>query len=132
MTRYLVGVDSAETAERLVEYLTDRVTADDTVYAINSLHGGDRTSDDDVVQGRKALEAVEAGLDAQVDPHQLIRGNAPQEDILQFADENPVEEIIIGIRKRSPTGKLVFGSTAQDLLLSTERPTVVVPLTRGA
>lgn len=129
MTRYLVGVDSVATAERLVEYLTDRLTADDTVYAVNSLPGGDRTSDQQVVDGREALEAIEEGLEAEVDAHQLIRGNAPQEDILQFAEEHPVEEIIIGIRKRSPTGKLVFGSTAQDLLLSTNQPTVVVPLT---
>lgn len=129
MTHYLVGVDSVETAERLVEYLDDRVVEGDTVYAVNSLPGGDGTSDQEVVEGRDALETVEESLSVSVDSHQLIRGNAPQEDVLQFADENTVDEIIIGIRKRSPTGKLMFGSTAQDLLLSTNYPTVVVPLT---
>jgi nucleotide-binding universal stress UspA family protein len=127
MTRYLVGVDTEKHAAKLVDYLRGRVTEDDTVFAVNSLPGGDGTSDDEVVEGRDAIEYVEDNLD-NVETHQLIRGNAPQEDLLQFADENAVDELVIGIRKRSPTGKMVFGSTAQDLLLSTTRPTVAVPL----
>jgi nucleotide-binding universal stress UspA family protein len=98
------------------------------VYAVNSLYGESETSDAEVVEGREATEYVEDHL-PDVDAHQLIRGNSPQEDLVQFADEHAVEELVIGIRKRSPTGKLVFGSTAQDLLLETTRPTVVVPLT---
>lgn len=128
MTRYLIGVDTTDTAEKLVSYLQDRVTDDDTVYVVNSLYGESETSDADVVEGREATEYVEDHL-PNVDAHQLIRGNSPQEDLVQFADEYAVEELVIGIRKRSPTGKLVFGSTAQDLLLETTRPTVVVPLT---
>ena len=128
MTRYLIGVDTAETAAELVAYMEDRVTEDDTVFVVNSLHGESRTSDDEVVEGREATEYVEDHL-PNADAHQLIRGNSPQEDLVQFADEHDVEELVIGIRKRSPTGKLVFGSTAQDLLLETPRPTVVVPLT---
>lgn len=128
MTRYLIGVDTTDTAEKLVSYLQDRVTDDDTVYVVNSLYGESETSDADVVEGREATEYVADHL-PNVDAHQLIRGNSPQEDLVQFADEYAVEELVIGIRKRSPTGKLVFGSTAQDLLLETTRPTVVVPLT---
>jgi nucleotide-binding universal stress UspA family protein len=131
MTRYLVGVDSTETADRLVEYLDGKVRDDDTVFAVNSLQGGDQTSDDDVVEGREATEYIKGKL-PNVETHQLVRGNSPQEDLVQFAEENAVDELVIGIRKRSPTGKLVFGSTAQDLLLETSRPTVVVPLTRPA
>lgn len=128
MTRYLVGVDTAETAERLFDYIEDRVTDDDTVYVVNSLPGGEETNDEDVITGREATEFFEGRL-PNVETHQLIRGNSPQEDLVQFAEENDVDELVIGIRKRSPTGKLVFGSTAQDLLLETDRPTVVVPLT---
>jgi len=128
MTRYLVGVDSRETAEQLVDYLTGTLTDEDTVFVVNSLPGGEETSDEDVIEGREATEYVESEL-PNAEAHQLIRGNSPQEDLVQFADENAVDELVIGIRKRSPTGKLVFGSTAQDLLLETTRPTVVVPLT---
>jgi nucleotide-binding universal stress UspA family protein len=130
MTTYLVGTDSTETSDRLVGYLDGRLSEDDTIFAVNSLRGGDGTSDGDVVAGRKALDAFENNLPA-VDSHQLVRGNSPQEDMIEFADTNGVDELVIGIRKRSPTGKLMFGSTAQDLLLSTELPVVCVPLTKG-
>lgn len=130
MTTYLIGTDSVETSERLAAYIEARAVEGDTVYAVNSLPGGDRTSDQEVRDGREALDVLE-GSTAEADGHQLVRGNSPQEDMMQFAADHDVDEIVIGIRKRSPTGKLVFGSTAQDLLLSVDLPVVCVPLTSG-
>lgn len=127
MTTFLVGTDSTETSERLCDYLDGRVGEGDTVYAVNSLVGGDGTDNDDVRAGREALEVIEDRVPG-ADTRQLVRGNSPQEDLLEFAGERDVDELVIGIRKRSPTGKLLFGSTAQDLLLSTDRPVVTVPL----
>jgi nucleotide-binding universal stress UspA family protein len=130
MTKFLIGTDSVETSETLVPYVEKRVTDGDEVYAVNSLKGGDQTSDDDVVAGEEALEVLEDAVGAEA--HQLIRGNSPQEDMLEFASDYDVDELIIGIRKRSPTGKMLFGSTAQDLLLDTDRPVVTIPLTKPA
>ena len=130
MTTYLLGTDSTESSDRLVAYIEARAHDDDTVYAVNSLPGGNRTSDDEVRAGRDALEVFE-GSAVSIDTHQLVRGNSPQEDLMAFAAEHDVDEIVIGIRKRSATGKLVFGSTAQDLLLSADLPVVCVPLVAG-
>jgi nucleotide-binding universal stress UspA family protein len=130
MATFLVGTDSVETSERLIEYLEGRVGDGDTVIAVNSLRGGDGTSDEEVIEGRDALETLTDAF-ADVDDHQLVRGNSPQEDLLDFAEKHDADELVIGIRKRSPTGKLMFGSTAQDLLLTTELPVVCVPLTKG-
>jgi nucleotide-binding universal stress UspA family protein len=127
MTTYLLGTDSIETSERLVAYIEARVGDGDTVYAVNSLPGGNRSSDEDVRAGRDALEVFDESS-VPIDTHQLVRGNSPQEDLMEFAADHDVDEIVVGIRKRSPTGKLVFGSTAQDLLLSSELPVVCVPL----
>lgn len=129
MTTFLAGTDSVATSEKLLSYLETRVGDDDEVYAVNSLRGGDRSTDDDVLAGTEALEVLEDNIGAE--GHQLIRGNSPQEDILAFADDNDVDELVIGIRKRNPTAKIVFGSTAQSVLLRSERPVAVVPLTEG-
>lgn len=50
----------------------------------------------------------------------------PVEELSNFADANEVEYLVIGGRKRSPIGKLVFGSTAQSILLNYDRPIVSV------
>ena len=125
MTTFLAGVDGENTATHLLGYLRDRIDDDDTVYAVNSQRGGSETSDDEIAAGKIALDQLEAELDAE--SHQLVRGNSPQEDMLQFARDYDVDELVIGVRKRSPTGKMLFGSTAQDLLLETDRPVVTVP-----
>ena len=126
MTTFLIGTDGQETSEALVRYVRGRTDDDDTLYAVNSLHGGDRTSDEDIVDGERALEVLAEEVGAET--HQLVRGNSPQVDMLEFAREHDVDELVIGIRKRSPTGKMLFGSTAQDLLLETDRPVVTIPL----
>jgi nucleotide-binding universal stress UspA family protein len=130
MTRLLVGTDGTTASERLVEYLDGRVGADDTLFIINSLEGGDETSSDDIADGEEALDVLDDALGGQADieRHQYIRGNAPVEDLLEAAEEHDIEEFAIGVRKRSPVGKMMFGSTAQNLLLETELPVRCIPL----
>ncbi|MFW6334570.1 MAG: universal stress protein [Desulfosalsimonas sp.] len=50
----------------------------------------------------------------------------PDEDLVAYATEQQVDEIVIGIRKRSKMGKLLFGSTAQFLILNAPCPVLTV------
>lgn len=129
MTRLVVGTDDVETSERLVAYLEETLEADDEVVALNSQVGGDETTREAIDDGEEALDVLVEGVgDRVVEHHQFVRGNQPVEDLLAAAEEFDGEEIVIGIRKRSPVGKVVFGSTAQNLLLETDLPVRCVPL----
>jgi len=50
----------------------------------------------------------------------------PSPTLLSLAEELATDYIVVGGRKRSPAGKLVFGSTAQQILLSAPCPVVFV------
>lgn len=127
--RYLIATTAVDLSRTLCDAIREQVTETDTVYALNSLRGEEDTTMDDVEAGEAALEAVEGELGGvtTVDTHQLIRGNDPTRDVLEFADEYDVDQIVIGIQKRSPAGKAVFGSTAQDVLLNATRPVLAIP-----
>ena len=60
------------------------------------------------------------------DSHLLIRGLTPGEDIVEFAKENEVDEIVVGVKRRSKVGKLLMGSTAQYIILQAPCPVVSV------
>ena len=55
-----------------------------------------------------------------------VRGLEAGEDLVQLADEHKADEIIIGVRRRSKVGKLIFGSTAQYVVLNAACPVVTV------
>lgn len=130
MTLYLVATDHVDTSARLCDYLVDRVGDADVIHAVNSLPGGDATDSRDVRDGEEALNVIFSRLGGftTVETHQFVRDNEPHEDVLRQADEVGADELVIGIRQRSPTSKIVFGSTAQQVLRRADRPVVAVPL----
>ncbi|MFC7491981.1 MULTISPECIES: universal stress protein [unclassified Knoellia] len=64
------------------------------------------------------------GVDVEV--RQLVRGNEPAEDLLAVADEIGAQLIVIGLRRRTPVGKLILGSNAQRILLDAPCPVLAV------
>ena len=85
---------------------------------VNSHRGGREFEgeDADAVRGTSTRSgpAREAGVDHEV--RQLVRGMDPADDLVNVADEVEAEFIVIGLRRRSPVGKLILGSNAQRVL----------------
>lgn len=105
----------------------------DRLVLVNSGHHGDY-SDPSFASGSD-LEALgerlqKAGIEHEI--RQPTRSRGPAEEILNAADEVGARLIVIGIRRRSRIGKMMTGSTAQEILLESECPVLSVkPAARG-
>jgi len=96
---------------------------------INSNRGGSHLDDDDAIQHERELEAVREKLDQDGIDHevrQLVRGLDPAEDVIAVAEEVHADIIVIGLRRRTPVGKLILGSNAQRILLDAPCPVLAV------
>ncbi len=87
---------------------------------INSNRGGKDLDRDEAARYEAELDAVrqsltDAGVEHEV--RQLVRGVEPAEDLVKVAEETSAELIVIGLRRRTPVGKLILGSNAQRILL---------------
>ncbi|HWR67528.1 MAG TPA: universal stress protein [Desulfomonilia bacterium] len=99
------------------------------VDVVSSLPKGGEHQLGEIEQRESELEYVKSVFEKEKIPcetHLLIRGNEPGEDIIQFARENDVGEIIIGSEKRTRVEKFILGSVAQHVILNSRCPVVVV------
>lgn len=96
---------------------------DAELLVVHSLKVGERDELEQVMSYREAFEQMEKDLDNAGIRYRLLeyaRGNSPAEDLLQAAREEEADMIVIGIRRRSPVGKLLLGSNAQEILLGAD------------
>jgi nucleotide-binding universal stress UspA family protein len=96
---------------------------------INSSRGGRDFDDEDAIRSEHELDQVRKQLaDAEVESEirQLVRGKDVADDLIAVAEETSAEFIVIGLRRRSPVGKLILGSNAQRILLDAPCPVLAV------
>jgi len=69
---------------------------------------------------------VEAHLtDDGISVETMSTSGDPSSAILQAADETDADMIVLGGRKRSPLGSLIFGSVSQAVMLDSTRPVTI-------
>ena len=96
---------------------------------VNSHRGGREFDREDAVESEEQLETIRAELRSSGIKHevrQLVRGMDPADDLVSVADEVNADFIVIGLRRRSPVGKLILGSNAQRVLLDAPCPVLAV------
>jgi nucleotide-binding universal stress UspA family protein len=84
-------------------------------------------------QVKKAEEKLEKEvrdiLGADDPPYEsllLLTDLTPGEQLVNFAEEGRIDSIFLGIIKKSKVGKLLFGSTAQYVILHAPCPVVTI------
>jgi len=99
---------------------------------VTSSQGADRDE-----QGRLdqviALDSVRHELDERGIAHEIrlvARSRDVADDLIAAAEETDGALIVIGLRRRSPVGKLILGANAQRILLDAPCPVLSVKPTR--
>ena len=96
---------------------------------VNSHRGGREFDSEESTRADRDLAALEAKLRASgldYDVRQLVRGFEPAEDLISIAESSEADLIVIGLRRRTPVGKLILGSNAQRVLLDAPCPVLAV------
>lgn len=99
------------------------------IVVVNSHRGGSEFDQDASAKADAEMERIRerlaaAGIEHEV--RQLVRGFEPAEDLISIAEAADAELIVIGLRRRSPVGKLILGSNAQRILLDAKCPVLAV------
>ena len=128
--KILVGYDGSNSAKDALSLAQKHAAAFGAeVIIVTSLTGGSVTHAVEVEHATEDLEAAKKMFDEANIPCQtklLVRGMTPGEDLVDFAAEKGIDEIVIGIKRRSKVGKLLFGSNAQYIIIKAPCPVVTV------
>lgn len=101
--------------------------SDTHLLLVNSAHGGSYT-DSQLATEHELQDLVDQGTASgiHVEVRQLPHGADPTDSVLDAIEETGAQMLVIGMRRRSPVGKLFLGSTAQTLLLHSPVPVLSV------
>lgn len=130
MERILVGYDGSNAGKEALSVAVRQATAFGAhLYIIRSLSGSrerkvERIQDAEGDLAWAESYAKEKGVSCEI--HLLVRGLRPGEDLVQFAEENRIDLTVVGIRRRSNVGKMVFGSNAQYIIMEAPCPVLTV------
>lgn len=94
---------------------------------VNSAHGGavvDAQLASDTELQAVVRQAEEQGVTVAV--RQFPHGQDPVDAVLETLEQEDAGLLVIGMRRRSPVGKLFLGSTAQSLLIQSPTPVLAV------
>jgi len=126
----MVGYDGSNAAKDALALAKKHAKAFEAkVFVISSLERGNEDQLPKIDQAERDLEYAKSFLEKDNIPcetHLLIRGLSPGEDLIQFANENEIDEIIVGVKRRSNVGKLIFGSNARYVIMEANCPVVTV------
>ncbi|QIO23480.1 universal stress protein [Haloarcula sp. JP-L23] len=132
MYRILVPVDAdSDRARGQAAFVAELPTAAENIEAIvtHALTPEEIDAPDELqsVDRVETVRLVRDYLEERDIAVELAEGSLPPADgILELAAEFDVDHIAMGSRKRSPTGKVVFGSVAQQVLLESDVPVTIV------
>ena len=128
--KMLVGYDYSTVTQDVLALAKQQAQAFKAeVHLLRFLEQGPELSREAIQQAEQNLDQVKrefAALALACDTHVVVSALSAGEEIVQFAEQNSIDLIVIGVRRRSKVGKLLFGSNAQLIILTAPCPVLTV------
>ncbi|AEM56019.1 universal stress protein UspA [Haloarcula hispanica N601] len=126
MYEIVAGIDKSEARGTAIAEAITEVPMDTSQVRVTLLHDFEENPEgasvDQVASVRRAREVLEeAGVEVALEES----SGEPADAILRLADEQDADMIVVAGRKRTPTGKVLFGSVTQSVILGTDRSVLV-------
>ena len=124
LVAYVPRPEGRAALDKGIEIATRR---NERLVVVNAGPGG-RQEDPSIVNGYEAerVEVRLATLPIEAEFKEFVRGKSTIEEIEEMVAALQVSVLVIGLRKRSPVGKLLLGSMAQEILLNVDCPVLAV------
>ena len=127
MTIVVGYVPTPEGEAALTAAIREAQLREEPVHVVNTSRG------DSLIDRRFASADALAAVRAQLEESgvvfeiaQDVGGHEASEELVDAADRVKASLLVIGIRRRTPTGKLITGSQAQRILLDANCPVLAV------
>ncbi|ARS91632.1 universal stress protein [Natrarchaeobaculum aegyptiacum] len=131
----LLATDGSDGARRATEHaieLADRLEA--TLHVVSVAEEGphssekrDRMRSDPESEAAEAVEAAAApARERNLEVTTTVLEGVPQEKIVAFAEQNPIDLLVLGTVGRSGLDNLVVGSVAEEVVRNAPAPVVTV------
>lgn len=128
--KILVGYNGGEWGRMALSLARDFALKNNAfVYIITSMEGGASEKPSDIAAAEEGLAYARMIMEksgVECEAQQSVRGMTPWEDIVNFAKENKIDQIFLGIKKISRAQKAILGSTARDVILKAPCPVTTI------
>ncbi len=130
--RILVGYNLYFTSDEVIKVAINHVKAFGAkLYVVSSIVGHSLDKDGNVanVKAKARLDKLRERLKQENIPnevHLIVRQSDPGVDLVRFAVENEIDEMVIGFKVRSTIGEIIFGSNYRTMIAQAPCPIVTV------
>ncbi len=126
--KIMVCYDTAHADTKVLDLARKHAKAfDASVYVATVLIGSEVDQLDNIEKSKGLLVSAEQFFqddNIPVETRLMFGDESAGESLVDYASDNGMDEIIIGTRKKSKLGKLIFGSTAQYVILEGPCPVI--------
>ncbi|WP_336336622.1 universal stress protein [Haloarcula brevis] len=121
--KLLLGVGGSDLSYQALTETLDRVSETGDELTIVTFENEDVDADPEAVRQRVREHIAESGLDPAL---RHIEGSSPGSELVNIAESEGFDRIVLGGGGRSPLGKIQLGPIVEFVLLNAQTPVTLI------